>query len=130
MLRSLALLLPLGFLLGCPATGNNYPAQYAGEYCRTLYTCVEDHDSIDDSPLLDYDDENDCQATVQADLEDTTDYEEWEAGNREFDADNATACLDEVAEVRDEDDCGDWNLLEWGLAMLEVSCTDPYTPVE
>lgn len=125
-MRVLLLLLALS-LTGC-VNGNNYPTTWAREYCRSLYACIEDTDSIED--FLGYDDEAECRESVTADLEDSTTYDQWEEGDRDFDSDAANSCIDEVAQIRDDADCGSMNLIDFAVDASNEDCNEVYPEAE
>jgi len=121
MLRSLTLLLPLTLLLGCAVTGDNYPKQYSAAYCASLFACVESESDID--TFLQYDDEAECRENKQSEIESQGYYDQYEEGDREFDADAAATCIKEVDEVRDDSDCGSMGLIEFGFDVSDEACT-------
>ena len=128
MLRSLALLLPLAFLLGCPVTGNNFPTQYANEYCAALYLCVEDPNDIEF--WTQFDDEDECAEEIENGLLDSGRYEQYEEGDREFDQDAADSCLEEIRQVRDDNDCGSMGYIEFNLDAEADFCPEAYPAPE
>jgi hypothetical protein len=128
MLRSLALLLPLTLLLGCPLTGDNYPQQYASAYCSSLFTCVESTSDID--LFLQYDDEDECLEKKQAEIEGSSWYDQYLEGDRTFDKDNGDACVKELDELRDDPDCGTMGLLDFGFDASTEECSDVFPAAE
>lgn len=124
------LFLPFIFMLplvGC-LTGDNYPDQYATEYCRTLFACFE-ADDIEDQ--MDYNDEKECRQEVAEDGRDSADWDGYEEGDLEFNADNADQCIAEVAEYRADSSCGedDLNPFTYAVFVVDIShddCGDVY----
>lgn len=106
MIRLALALVALAFVAGCPVTGDNYARTYARTYCAAMYLCVEDHESIEDNVLLGYNDEAECREEIEADWLGSSEYDAYEEGDREFDAEAADDCLEEADQVRDDSDCG------------------------
>ena len=125
-MRVLLLLLALSFT-GC-VNGDNYPTVLAREYCRSLFACVEDEGSIE--IWTSYDDEAECREEETARTEDRLDYDQYEEGDRDFDSDAASACIDESAQIRDDSDCGSMNLAEFLADTLTEECNEVYPEAE
>jgi len=122
-MRHLLLLAALAlFATGC-LTGDSYPDQWSRAACGSLYACV-DEDQIED--WLGYDDEGECVEENAEDIRQSTAYDEYEEGDREFNSDNASECIDEAAEVRNDSDCGDMNVLTYFLDISTEECTEVY----
>ncbi len=109
-------------LSGC-VNGNNYPKTYAAAYCGALFACV-DESEIENWTA--YDDEKECREDFQADLEDTSTYDQWEEGDRTFDSDAANACINEADQIRDDSDCGTMNFLEFFVDSGTDECSEVY----
>ena len=125
-MRVLLLLLALSFT-GC-VNGDNYPTVLAREYCRSLYACVEDEDSIE--TWTTYDDEAECREERTAAIEDGAVYDQYEEGDRDFDSDAANACIDEVAQIRDDSDCGSMDVPGFLFDSLTEECDEVYPEAE
>jgi len=129
MVRTVSSLLlagSLGLLSGC-LNGNNYPKQYANAYCSSLYACV---DAEEIEFWTNYDDEDDCIADVQSEMEDSTTYDQYEEGDRTFDGDNGSACIEEADQIKDDSSCGDMNALEFVADAATDECNEVYPEAE
>ncbi len=122
MRRLALLLLASSFLAGC-LNGGSYPQTYARAACASLFECVN-NDEID--TWLNYDDVDDCESDVQSSIEDSADYDAWEEGDLEFNVDNADACIDEAAEIRNDSDCGSMNALTFLVDASTEECGEVY----
>ncbi len=118
---ALALLLP-----GC-VNGTNYPKTYAATYCGTLFACVDESEI---ESWTTYDDEKECREDFQAEMEDTSIYDQYEEGDRTFDGDAAEACIKEADEIRDDSDCGTMNFIEFFVDSGTDECGDVYPEAE
>lgn len=125
-MRRLLLVLALGLLAGC-VNGNSYPKTYAANYCVALFTCV---DANEIEFWTNYDDEDDCKADLQEEMEGSTVYDEFQEGDRTFDPDNADACINEVAQIRDDPDCGDMNIVAFLADAATDECNEVYPTAE
>jgi hypothetical protein len=92
----------LATLLSACAAGEVYPELYAEAYCQTAYTCVGE-DAVE--AAVAYTDQDDCRAAVQAAVEADPKYKAYTEGDCDWDADSAKTCLEEVAEIRQDDAC-------------------------
>jgi len=128
MIRLALALLALLFVAGCPVTGNNYPATYARTACASVFLCVEDPNEIE--TWFGYDDEDECIEDQEEQVASSPAYDAYEEGDREFDADNANACLDEIDQIRDDSDCGTMSLGAWLIDAAAEECSQVFVEPE
>jgi len=107
-------------LSGC-VSGGSYPETYGLTYCSALFTCFE-ADSIED--LLGWDDVDDCAEDRAELIRDSDAYQDWDAGDADFDEDAAEECLDEVRDIESDPDCEG---AELGLLSYPLFEFDAYT---
>lgn len=113
----------LFFLFGC-VTAKNYPEHFAENACKTMFTCV-DNDDID--TFLQYDNEEECVADILKEGESSSVYTDWEAGDKEFNKENAESCLTEISDVQDDADCdGSMNALSFMIDVYSEDCQEVY----
>ena len=125
MPRFLFVLLPL---LSCSASGNNYPERYASALCGSLYECISDPNDIEF--FFGYDDEKECREEVAEDIRGDASYDGFEEGDRVYDPEAGEACLDEVAQIRDDADCGSMSWISFGLDAFTDACFNVFPKAE
>ena len=105
---------------GCSVTGNNYPERYASAFCASLFECMADDDEIEF--IFGYDDEPECRERVASDIRNDSSYDAFEEGDRVYDPDAGEACLEEVAQLRQDSDCGSMSWITFGIDALSEEC--------
>jgi len=111
------------FLGGC-VSGGSYPTQRARTYCDSLFSCV---DEAEIEFWTRYDDIQECVDEQADSFEDSADYQRFIDGECEFDAESADACLEEISEVKNDNDCdGNMSFLAFSFDSIDQNCGDVY----